>query len=59
MKVHRHSAYEVSKRLGIATDTLYQWARQYSKPQALRQEERSQTPMRFGAGRDFLPAPEA
>ena len=37
-----HSAYEVSKRLGIATDTLYRWARQFSKPQAQRVEERSQ-----------------
>ena len=34
VREHGHSAYEVSKRLGIATDTLYRWARQLSKPQA-------------------------
>jgi transposase len=37
------SAYEVAKRLGIATDTLYRWGRQYKKPPAQREEERSQS----------------
>lgn len=42
MKHHGHTASDVSRRLGIATDTLYRWARKYSKPQAQREEERSQ-----------------
>lgn len=43
MREQGHSAYDLSKRLGIATDTLYRWGRQYSKPQAQREEERSQS----------------
>ena len=42
VREHGHSAYEVSKRLGITTDSLYRWVRQYGKPPAQREEERSQ-----------------
>ena len=36
-----HSTYDVARRLGLAADTLYRWVRQYAKPAAQRDGERS------------------
>ena len=34
-----HSVGDVSKRLGVSTKSLYDWIKQYSKPETVRQEE--------------------
>ena len=37
-----HSVRDVSGRLGVSTKSLYDWIKQYSKPESLRAEEASQ-----------------
>ena len=37
--VHGYSVLEVSKRLGIANKSLYDWIRKFSKPRKVREEE--------------------
>lgn len=37
-----YSAKEVSDRLGISTKSLYDWIKQYSKPESLRVKETEQ-----------------
>ncbi len=37
--VHGYPVLEVSKRLGIANKSLYDWIKKFAKPQAQRQEE--------------------
>ena len=37
-----YSVKEVSDRLGISTKSLYDWPKQYSKPESLRVEETEQ-----------------
>ena len=39
--VRGHSARDVSKRLGVSTKSLYDWIKQYSKPESVFQEEDS------------------
>ena len=34
-----HSVGDVSKRLGVSTKSLYDWIKQYSKPETVLQEE--------------------
>ena len=34
-----HSVGDVSARLGVSTKSLYDWIKQYSKPESVRQEE--------------------
>jgi len=34
-----HSVRDVSKRLGVSTKSLYDWIKQYSKPESVLQEE--------------------
>lgn len=34
-----HSVSDVSSRLGVSTKSLYDWIKQYSKPESVRQEE--------------------
>jgi transposase len=34
-----HSVRDVSKRLGVSTKSLYDWMKQYSKPESVLQEE--------------------
>lgn len=34
-----HSVGDVSARLGVSTKSLYDWIRQYSKPESVREEE--------------------
>ena len=34
-----HSVCDVSGRLGVSTKSLYDWIKQYSKPETVRQEE--------------------
>ena len=34
-----HSVRDVSERLGVSTKSLYDWIKQYSKPETVRQEE--------------------
>ena len=36
-----HSVRDVSKRLGVSTKSLYDWIKQYSKPESVLQEEDS------------------
>jgi len=37
--VRGHSVRDVSERLGVSTKSLYDWIKQYSKPETVRQEE--------------------
>ncbi len=37
-----HSVRDVSERLGVSTKSLYDWIKQYSKPESERVEEASQ-----------------
>jgi transposase len=37
-----HSVRDVSERLGVSTKSLYDWIKQYSKPESDRIEEASQ-----------------
>ena len=37
--VRGHSARDVSKRLGVSTKSLYDWIKQYSKPESVLHEE--------------------
>jgi transposase len=37
--VHGYPFLEVSRRLGIASKSLYDWIKKFSKPQAKREEE--------------------
>ena len=37
--VHGYPVLEVSKRLGIANKSLYDWIKKFAKPQVQRQEE--------------------
>ncbi|MBO6557564.1 MAG: transposase [Pseudomonadales bacterium] len=39
MVVHGYPVLEVSKRLGIANKSLYDWIKKFSKPKAQREEE--------------------
>jgi transposase len=37
--VRGHSVRDVSERLGVSTKSLYDWIKQYSKPEPVLQEE--------------------
>lgn len=37
--VHGYAVLEVSKRLGIANKSLYDWIKKFSKPEIVREEE--------------------